>query len=687
MICFAHLSSPSRWINYLPKKTEYQAATMNEGKIVEYIDQGRFICTLCLQDKGNRLHLLTPFNREVNLSPKRVLLISKASIDTLGPREEILSRLKQTEALRKRLMEEVQVKELWELVREEEQSFDYEYLAQLCFGEMVTDDHISALVRALFEDRLYFKMKDGRFVPHSEEMVDQIIKQKKEEAQREERLKDGSAWLIEILQNTADQDPACKGEVIDLLVELALYGNEAPNFKYAKELLLRAGISDIQQARKLLVKLGVWEVDENLELLRLDIKTSFSQGVLDLSEDLASMVFPDSKPEDLTHLDTFTIDGPLTKDFDDALSIEIKSDCILLGIHISDVAQVIPPNSLLDGDAFQRSSSLYLPRRHIPMIPQNLSQDTLSLREGCERHAVSLISRLDKNGNLLDYRFALSLVNVNRQLTYDQVNEIYTKESTLKEAHQLSQFMRQRRMDQGSLTLSLPEVYVRFCPDSSLHLEMVEQNTPSRMMVAEFMIFYNWLAARFCRDNEIPVLYRGQEGPSERLTINEAGYLYFVFKQRRKLNPLMVGTEPKCHTGLGLDVYTNASSPIRRYLDLVVQRQVRGFLIDGSPLYNKEALEEIRMSVEPTLRDLGRVKRSRIRYWIQKYLLQHIGEKFSALVLDVLRGRYRVLLTDFLLVTDMKREDSQDFFEGQQIMVTVKKVDPWNDLLSLEYAG
>jgi exoribonuclease-2 len=297
------------------------------------------------------------------------------------------------------------------------------------------------------------------------------------------------------------------------------------------------------------------------------------------------------------------------------------------------------------------------------MIPQNLSQDTLSLREGCDRDAISLISRLDKNGNLLDYRFALSLVNVKRQLTYDQVNEIYTKESILKAAHQLSQFMRQKRMDQGSLTLSLPELYVRFCPGSSLHLEMVEQNTPSRMMVAEFMICYNWLS------------------------LNEAGYFYYVFKQRRKLNPLMIGTEPRSHTGLGLDVYTNASSPIRRYLDLVVQRQIRDYLIDGSPPYDKEALEEIRMSVEPTLRDLGRVKRNRIRYWIQKYLLQHIGEKFSALVLDVLRGRYRILLTDFLFVTEMKKENGQDFFEGQQIMVTVKKADPWNDLLSLEYYG
>jgi exoribonuclease-2 len=660
---------------------------MNEGKIVEYIDQGRFICTLCLQDKGNRLHLLTPFNRELNLSPKRVLLISNASMDPLSPREELLSRLKQTEALRRRLKGEVQVKELWELVREEEQSFDYEYLAQLCFGEMVTDDHISALVRALFEDRLYFKMKDGRFVPNSGEMVDLIIRQREEEARREERLREGSAWLIEILQNRVVQDPSCKEEIIDLLVELALYGADAPNFKYAKELLLRTGISDVQQARKLLVKLGVWEEDENLDLHRLAIRTSFSQEVLDLSDELVRVAFEDTKREDLRHLDIFTIDGPLTRDFDDALSIESTSDSITLGIHISDVANVISPDSPLDEEASQRGSSLYLPRHHIPMIPQNLSQDTLSLREGCDRQAISLISRLDRSGNLLDYRFVLSLVNVKRQLTYDQVNEIYMKESPLEEAHQLSQVMRQRRIDQGSLILSLPEVYVRINPDSSLSLEMVEQNTPSRMMVAEFMIFYNWLAARFCRDHNIPVLYRGQQEPSEKLSINEAGYVYFVFKQRRKLNPLMIDTEPRCHNGLGLDVYTNASSPIRRYLDLVVQRQIRGYLIDGSPIYDKEELENIRVSVEPILRDLERVKRNRIRYWVQKYLLQHMGEKFSALVLDVLRGRCRILLTDFLLVGEMKRDSGQDFFEGQQIMVTVKKCDPWNDLLSLEYAG
>jgi exoribonuclease-2 len=659
---------------------------MNEGKIIEYIDQGKFVCAVCLQDKGNRLHLLTPLNREVNLSPKRALLISSASMDTLSPRQELLSRLKQTEALRERLKGEVHVEEIWELVRDEAASLDYTDLAQLCFGDAITDDHISALVRALFEDRLYFKMKDGCFLPNSEETVDQIVRQREEEALREERLKQGSAWLEDVILDKGVREPARKDEIIDLLKELALFGNDAPNLRYGKELLLRSGISDIRRARALLVKLGVWEEDENLDLHRLDIRTAFSEKVISDSERLRNVGIEKTERENLTHLSAFTIDGPLTRDFDDALSMKVSSDGILLGVHIADVAAAISPDSLLDREASQRCSSLYLARRQIPMMPQDLSQDALSLREGCERPAISLICRLDEEANLIDYRFTSSLVKVQRQLTYDQVNDLYTKEGLLEQMHRVSQQLRQKRIEQGALILSLPEMAVRIGSDSSLHLGMVDQETPSRTMVAELMILYNWLAARFCRDNQIPILYRGQEEPSERLSMDEAGYSYFVFKQRRRLNPLMIDTQPRPHTGLGLDVYTNASSPIRRYLDLVVQRQIRNHLLERGPLYGKEELEAIRMSVEPILRDLERVKRNRIRYWIQKYLLQHVGEKFPALILDSLKSRYRILLTDFLMVAEMRREDGQDLSEGQKIMVTVKRSDPWNDQLTVEYA-
>ena len=216
---------------------------MTQSKIIEYIDQGNFICTLCLQDKGNRLHLLTLLNREVNLSPKRALLTSNVSIDPLSPREVLLNKLRQIENLRNDLQEKVLIEDLWELVRDENESFDYKDLAQLCFNGEITDDHISALVRAMFEDKLYFKMKDGRIHPNSREKVDQILRQREEEALKEEILKQGGEWMQAIVQGKDAQDPPCRDGIISLLTELVLHRDDAPNFKYGKDLISRAGIS------------------------------------------------------------------------------------------------------------------------------------------------------------------------------------------------------------------------------------------------------------------------------------------------------------------------------------------------------------------------------------------------------------------------------------------------------------
>ena len=98
---------------------------MTQGKIVEYIDEGRFICAICLQDKGGRLHLLTPSNREVNLSPKRTILISDPTLDISLPRDDLLERLKQIEETRIRLKEQIDVEGLWELIRDEKETFDH----------------------------------------------------------------------------------------------------------------------------------------------------------------------------------------------------------------------------------------------------------------------------------------------------------------------------------------------------------------------------------------------------------------------------------------------------------------------------------------------------------------------------------------------------------------------------------
>jgi exoribonuclease-2 len=657
---------------------------MNQGKIVEYIDHGDFIIALCLQDDGTRLHLLTPTNREMNLSPKRAILISKASFNVQGPREEILRKLKKTEEERNRLKEQVQVQELWELVKDDAESYDHAYLAQLCFGEQITDDHVSGLVRALFEDKLYFKMKDDRFLPNSEEKIANALAQVAQEASKEEKLREGSDWLRAVLEGKPAQEPRCREEISRVLADLALYGEDAPNLKFGKELLQRAGVSDIHEARRILVSLGVWSQDENLDLLRFEIRVSFSEEHLKESERICRAEIPPGKREDLRNLRVWTIDGPMTRDFDDALSLAVEADRIHLGIHIADVAGVIEPDSLLDEEASQRGTSLYLPGHQIPMIPVPLSQEAMSLKQGCDRPALSLIAVLDRDGNLLESRFVQSLVRVEKQWTYDEVNESFDREPLLLEMRRLSQLMRQRRLDQGAMVLSLPEIAVEVTAQGAVVLHKVEQDTPSRGMVAEFMIFYNWLAARFCKQHAVPAIYRCQEAPAERVSAQEINYIYYVFKQRRKLSPLSIHTEPKPHSSLGVDMYTTVSSPIRRYYDLLVQRQIKTYLSRGTPLYTREEIEKKRLMLDPLLKSIELLTRNSTRYWIQKYLAQHVGEKLPALVLDVIRNKYRVLLTDVLLIAEVKRENGQNLHEGQEIMVKIRKSDPWEDYLKVD---
>jgi len=660
---------------------------MYQGKIIEYIDRGDFCIAFCLQDEVTRLHLLTPTNREVNLPPKRALLVSGAAVNTQAPRAELLQELKKAEERRTKLKDRVDVEELWELVRDEEESFGHTDLAQLCFGDPVTEDHVSALVRALFEDKIHFKMKENRFTPNSEEKVEQILRQMEEEAIREKKMTEGSAWLKSALSGGQGEPPTCREEIVQALVALALYEDEAPNARFGKELLQRAGGYDAAESRRILVALGIWEEDENLDLLRFEIPTAFSEEALRESAALSRVEFGAEEREDLRDLDIFTVDGPLTRDFDDALSCEVEGDKIKIGVHIADVASLVMPESRLDAEASQRGSSVYLPCRQIPMLPPVLSQEVLSLKENCDRYALSLLAGLDQEGNVLDFRFVPSLVRVKKRYTYDEVNAHHIQEAPFRLLVDLSRSLRRKRVEAGALLLTLPELSISFNEDGSIFVEKIDQDSPSRVMVAEFMILYNLLAGRFAREHNIPVLFRSQEGPSERLSPEDLDYAYYVFKQRRKLTPLTIDTNAKKHSGLGVDVYTQASSPIRRYFDLLVQRQLRNVLLSGTPYYTQEDLDRKRMALETTLRSVDRMNRNRTRYWLYKYLLQHEGETFSAMVLDVMRNRVRVLLSELLLVVEMKKENGQAFTEGQKMRVRIKKSNPWEDVLKVEYAG
>jgi len=232
----------------------------------------------------------------------------------------------------------------------------------------------------------------------------------------------------------------------------------------------------------------------------------------------------------------------------------------------------------------------------------------------------------------------------------------------------------------------LPEIQFDFETNSGVEVRLVEQDTPARTIVAECMILYNCLAAKLASDTELPILYRGQEPPQERLFMDEFNYIYYVFQQRRKLLPLVIDTTPQPHSGLGVDLYTQATSPLRRYSDLVTQRQIDAALFEQSPPYSKTQLKELNQTMQQTLRDIEGMKRNQIRYWTLKHLTNRINERFPALVFQKLKNKYLVILPDFLFVGELPITSSLDLCPGEEIGVIVKRSDPWDNLLVLESA-
>jgi exoribonuclease-2 len=204
--------------------------------------------------------------------------------------------------------------------------------------------------------------------------------------------------------------------------------------------------------------------------------------------------------------------------------------------------------------------------------------------------------------------------------------------------------------------------------------------------VAETMVLANWLAARFLAEQNLPAIYRTQPEPREPIDVQESKDLVRLWQDRRKLSRVVMDLNPQPHWGLGLPVYTFATSPIRRYLDVVIHRQILGALNGGASLYGREDLEKILLTIEPAMRRAGLLKTRRLRYWLLKYLTGQTGQKKEALVVEQLPNRYRLLFPDLLLEVFLTAPASLKLKPGDTVRVRLDKVIPRGDVVKLSLA-
>jgi len=657
---------------------------MINGNIVEYIDQQKIICAVILQGKNGKLRLLNESNREVNFSENRLSHISSSCFETVIPRDSIVTQLKQLAQNRKKLSETIDIQEIWELIHEEGVDIDLATMTVFCFDPPLTEDHEAAVIRAFFNDKLYFKFNKMMFTPNTPEQVEARKRQLREAEKKELQTQQGGAWINDILNNKNGSSTLVDPAIINILKSYYLFSNDSHTAMVAKNIIKKSCLNSPEQLFNVFVKAGIWDQNENINLLALQIPTVFSHDVLEQEKKLSTSpisFLDDPLRKDLTGVPLITIDGQSTLDFDDAISLENTDTGYTLGIHIIDVDAYIKCSDPIDLAARDRASSIYMPDDKLPMIPPNLSENLCSLKEEQLRPGISTIIKLSRFFEIQDYQIVPSIIKVHKQMSYAEANLLNGKNDPITTLYKIATQLREKRIKAGAIQITLPEVNVWLEENQEIGYSKIDRENPSRMLISEMMIFANSLMAEFLSNNNMPAVFRSQAQPKQRLFKGVETSLILNFMQRKQLSRAVIGTEPEMHSGLGVKAYVTATSPIRRYHDLLTQRQIKA-LFGYDKGYTKTELEDILQSISMAVANTGRIQAARKRYWIIKYLESKKGAAFEALVLDCHRDNYNVLIKEFMLETKLPPSGIK-LKIGDVVQVTIQHADARRDQLSL----
>ncbi|MFZ7127986.1 MAG: ribonuclease catalytic domain-containing protein [Desulfobacterales bacterium] len=662
---------------------------METGYIVEFIDKQKILCAVVLEVKQGRLRLLTEGNREVSLNAGRLSHKSLDRLDMALGRARVVEQLKEKSQLRRSLSEAIDIQPIWEVLNTEQEWIDLPTMTSFCFPNSPGPDHEAAVVRAFFANRLYFKFGGDGFFPHTEAQMEQMAARQREEARRLRIIEKGGAFFKQVAAGLPEplKDPLTpeQMEYAAILRSYYLFEKESPDWATARAMAASAGLDTPYRIFNVLVAAGVFSRDENIELLRFDIPQSFPEPVRAAADRLAAVPIhlPGTDDRvDLTHLRTMTIDGQATLDYDDAISIERTPDGHRLGIHIVDVAQFVEKNGAIDRDARGRASSIYMPDRKISMLPTALAEGLCSLKAGELRPAISTLIQFGRNNEIVSWEIVPSHIRVLHQYTYYDVNLAADEDPDIQAVRCIAAQFRKRRLENGAIQISVPEVGVWISENGDIGLSRVNRESPSRMLVSELMIMANWLMARFLAERGIPAIFRSQPPPRERLFNGDEGTLFQNWMQRRLLSRFVLTTAAEHHSGLGLEAYTTATSPIRKYGDLITQRQVRS-AFGLEPAYTQEEMQKLIQGLEQPMAAVSRIQASRNRYWLLRYLESKVGGRENAIVLLRRRQNYQLLLTDYMIEVDLAASSGIQLNPEDVVQVTVQNVDARKDVITV----
>lgn len=633
------------------------------GSIVEYLDQGRFRAGLVVREQERHLALLDAAGREKLIARDLVLIRYPERKADPANLAEVLADL---EAERAELAAELDLNLLWEVVHEQGRSLSAEELAELFFGRRSTAAS-SVMLEALLNDRLYFVRRHMEFLARTPEQVERLRVQAEKIRMRSDEYREMQRVIRQILHGASDLAPE---EAAPLAARLKPYvENPFTRSRDLTAVLEQAApdIEPVEAAFEILDRLG--EAPELPRFITIaGLKRDFPEAVL---QEAARVTAPE-RPESAAGF-AVTIDDEDTVEVDDALGCERLPDGSLrVRVHIALVADFVAKGGAMDREAAQRATTVYLPEMTVRMLPDAVSCRAASLIASESRPVLTTEVRLSPEGEIIEASISPARVRISERVAYEQADRILSDPGesgeladVLRELNLAAVQLRERRRRAGALLMQRREAKVKV-RGSDIEIRMLDSGSPSRVMVGEFMVLSNYVAARYAADNRIPIIYRVQP--------RTAGDLP---GQRPRLS-----LYPEYHAGIGLDYYAQFSSPIRRYADLVLQRQLIAALSrPQSSAYSQEELLAVLAGAENAEAEGRELERRAKRYWILRYL-ERLAAETELAALAMREGASAELL-DFGVRGTLHGAPALP--NAAPIVVQIGRVDALRGWLTLDY--
>ena len=486
--------------------------------------------------------------------------------------------------------------EAWELLNSDNCSdIEFSELAELVDSDF-NDKKAWFIFNSLVKS-LQFMLIDGKAaLKFKLTTADEIEVLKKKKNEKEHEKEERQNFLMRLKQK-------------QLLPEDSIFMGDVEAFALGKtdksKTLADAGFSqDVEKAHKLLIDTGIWDYTRNPYPFRWGLSVQSAKEGLKSPPDEERLIVPGV---------AYAIDNKWSKDPDDAIAF----DGTYLWVHIADPASTVMPESSIDKAARDRGATLYIPEGASRMLAEeSLSDYALGLKR--ESLALSFRLLLEDNCSIKECKVFKTKVNV-ECITYEDADQ--KKDSPeLKPLFEIARKNIIRRNSQGAVNINLPEVHITVDPDTKKVSICKITEYESADVVREMMLLAGEGAAHFAFENNIAFPYVSQEAPDIPQTLPPG--LAGEFKTVKSMHRRSVGVTPAAHAGIGIGMYSQVTSPLRRYSDLIAHQQLRAFL-DGRELIDKNTMLERISAGDEAAIACKKVERKSNMHWTLVYLLQN----------------------------------------------------------------